>query len=549
MRPVPVRVPGEIYIGGLGVARGYRGNPALTADKFISDPYGLRSGLRLYRSGDLGRFLSDGNIDLAGRNDNQLKVRGYRIEPGEIESALAEHPLVLQSIVRAAADRTGNNVLAAYLVLREKQPEESAVVSEIARWLSTRLPEYMVPQFFVPLDAIPLLPNGKTDFNSLPPPETEARLRPVAYAAPRDPLESQLVDIWEEVLGRSSIGINENFFSLGGHSLLAARLFGQIERRMGKILPLATLFQAPTVDQFAAVLRREGWQVPWSSLVPIKPAGKKPPFYCVHALGGNVIGYTELAMSLPDDQPVYGLQAMGLDGRQHPASTVEEMAAQYVKEIRALQPSGPYYLGGACTGGIVAYEVAQRLVEQGEEIGLLAMFDTFVHTHIRSLSKKERREFRRKTQRDRLKYHATNLMLRPGRIEYVRKKLKTMRKRLSTRVWGILYRRYTRLKLPLPASLQKVEQFHILAIGKYVPRPYPGRVTLFPPISRSIGEFDDREQGWGALAQGGVEIHDVEGDHLTMLAEPLVKAVAAQLSECLRRGYERHALPKESHGL
>ena len=543
-RPVPVGISGEICIGGIGVARGYRGNPALTAEKFISDPYGARSGLRLYSSGDRGRFLADGNIDFTGRVDNQVKVRGYRIEPGEIESVLSEHPLVLQSVVKGSADRTGNNVLSAYLVLREKQQDETGAVSEIAHWLSARLPEYMVPQFIVPLEAIPLLPNGKTDLNALPPPLTEGRPPAVPYTAPRDALESQLVGIWEEVLGRSPVGIHDNFFSLGGHSLLAARLFGQIERRMGKNLPLATLFQAPTVDQFAAVLRSGGWQASWSSLVPIKPAGSKPPFYCIHALGGNVIGYTELAWALPDDQPVYGLQAMGLDGREHPASTVEEMAAHYVKEIRALQPSGPYYLGGACTGGIVAYEVAQQILEQGEEIGLLAMFDTFANSHFSSLSKQELREFKRKTLKDRLKYHGTNLLLRRRRLAYLRKKLTTVRRRLSTWVWGLLYRQYTHLSLPLPAALQIVEQYQILAIRKYNPKPYTGRVTLFPPSTKSIGEFDDREQGWGSLVQGGIEIHGVEGDHLTMLAKPHVKVVAGLLSECLRRAYESHVTPK-----
>jgi aspartate racemase len=542
LRQVPAGISGEICIGGIGVSRGYRNNPGLTAERFIADPHGAATGLRLYRTGDRGRFLPDGNIDFEGRIDNQVKVRGYRIEPGEIESVLASHPSVTHAVVKAAADRTGNNFLAAYIVLRGKPADNSGAEPEIASWLRTRLPEYMIPQRIITVDTIPLLPNGKTDLSALPPPRMEESVRGEAYAAPRDPLESQLVAIWEEVLGRSPVGIHDNFFSLGGHSLLAARLFGLIERRMGKNLPLATMFQAPTVDQFAAVLRSGGWQGSWSSLVPIKTGGSNPPFFCIHALGGNVIGYTELARSLPEDQPVYGLQAAGLDGKEHPASTVEEMAALYVKEIRSLQPSGPYHLGGACTGGIVAYEMARQLLAHGEEVGLLAMFDTFAHSHFRSLSKTELREFKWKKFRDRVRYHGTNILLRRGRIAYLRKKFTTIRRRISTRIWGLLYAQYTRLKLPLPAALQKVEEYQLLAIKNYEIRPYPGRVTLFPPGTKSIGEYEDREQGWGSFAQGGVEIHDVQGDHLTMLREPHVKIVAEELALCLRRAYQSHAV-------
>jgi len=541
LRQVPAGIPGEICIGGPGVARGYRGNPDLTAEKFIADPYGAARGLRLYRTGDRGRFLADGNIDFEGRIDNQVKVRGYRIEPGEIASVLAEHPSVTRAVVTAAADRTGNNILAAYIVLGGKIAERNASEREIGIWLRQRLPEYMIPHRIITVDAMPLLPNGKINMRALPPARAEESSYAGAYAPPRDPLESQLVAMWEEVLGKRPVGIYDNFFSLGGHSLLAARLFGLIERRMGKNLPLATMFQAPTVDQFAAVMRSGGWQAAWSCLVPIKPGGSKPPFYCVHALGGNVIGYTELARSLPDDQPVYGLQAPGLDGKENPASTVEEMAALYVREIRSLQPSGPYHLGGACTGGIVASEVARQLLAQGEEIGLLAMFDTFAHSHFRSLSKADLREFKRKKFRDRVRYHGTNIFLRRGRIAYLRKKFTTIRRRISTRIWGLLFAQYTRLKLPLPSALRKVEEYQLLAIKNYEIQPYPGRVTLFPPGTKSIGEYEDREQGWGSLARGGVEIHDVQGDHLSMLREPHVKVVAGELALCLRRAYERHA--------
>ncbi len=355
------------------------------------------------------------------------------------------------------------------------------------------------------------------------------------------------MSIWESLLGRKPIGVFDNFFDLGGHSLLAARLFTQIGKLSGKNLPLSMLFHAPTIHGLAAVLREEGVEPSWSSLVPIKPGGTRSPFYCVHAAGGNVIGYQNLASRLDADQPVYGLQARGLDGNKVPLERVEEMAALYVQEIRALQPRGPYDLGGACTGGIVAYEMARQLVAQGEEVGVLAMFDTFAHGALRSLPRSELRRFRLESSLARLTYHVTNLIGEPGRIQYIKKKLRTLARRFNTRLWGLKRRVYYRLHRPLPPVLQRVEKLNMLAIKRYEPGLYPGKITLFPPSTRSVGEFPDPKQGWGKLALGGVEIHHVSGNHLTMLQEPFVGVVAEQLTECLRCSREKRSMAGENH--
>lgn len=540
-RHVPRGAAGEICIGGAGLARGYLNNPGLTAEKFVPDPFAPRPGMRLYRTGDMGRFLADGQIEFLGRRDTQVKVRGYRIELGEVESVLALHDAVRQAAVTTYEDGTGNTMLAAYVVMKENAPPVAD--GELPAWLRSRLPDYMVPASYTVMDALPLTSNGKIDRKALRPPAPRERRAVTGYVAPRDSLESQIAFLWEQVLGKDHVGVYDDFFALGGHSLMAARLFAQIGRVTGKNLPLATLFQAPTIDQLASVLRREGWRPLWSSLVPMKTGGSRPPFYCVHAAGGNVIGYSELAARLGPDQPVYGLQAVGLDGKEPPLDRVEEMASRYVKEIRACQPSGPYYLGGACTGGIVAYEIAQQLLALGEEVGLLAMFDTFAHSHMKTLTRAEILRYRWESSLERLRYHAGNLILHPGRLEYIRRKSRTLRRRFGTRVWEILYTWYARHSGRIPPAMLRVEQFNILAIRKYIPRPYPGRITLFPASTRSVGEFHDREQGWGKLALGGVEIHDVTGDHLTMLQMPNVTSVAEILNECLERAYKFHAHP------
>jgi len=543
--PSPAGFPGELYIGGPALARGYVNQPGLTDERFVRNHIDSSGGSVLYKTGDLVRFCPDGNIEFLGRVDRQEKIRGFRIEPGEIESVLREHRGVHDAVVVVRDGPSGEKQIVAYCAAAGGV---SISVGDLTALMAERLPAFMLPSAIVMLERLPLTPNGKIDRSALPPPPAASGRPAPGYVAPRDPLEVGLAGLWESLLGKKPIGVHDNFFELGGHSLLAARLFAQIEKLTGKYLPLATLFQAPTIDGISALLRREGRGSTWSSLVAIKPAGDRPPFFCVHAAGGNVLGYRSLASHLDPDQPVYGLQARGLDGADVPLESVEEMAGQYVREVRALQPAGPYYLGGACTGGIVAFEMAQQLVAGGEDVGILAMFDTFAHSHLRSLSGSEFRRFKLESTVERLRYHSGNLLFRPGRIDYVRRKSKTLIRRLRTRLWRIRQKPFTRMGIPLPRSLQRVEEYNMQAIVNYRPRPYPGRITLFPPSTRSVGEFPDPEQGWGSLALRGVEIHKVTGDHLTMLTEPHVEVVAQNLTECIQRAQEQRSNPAVSHG-
>lgn len=369
---VPIGAPGELYIGGVGLARCYLNCPELTAEKFIPNPFSDEPKARLYKTGDLARYLSDSNIEYLGRLDNQVKIRGFRIELGEVEASLLRYPGIKQTVAIVREDTISDKRLVVYVVCNQ---EPKPTIDELRRFLKQKLPDYMVPSAFVLLDALPLTFNGKVDRRALPKPDQVRPNLEKAFVAPRNALETQLAKIWEEVLGIQPIGVRDNFFELGGHSLLAVRLFALIDKQCGKSLPLATLFQQGTVEQLASILRQKGWSLPWSSLVPIQPQGSRQPFFCIHPGGGNVLCYADLARHLGPNQPFFGFQARGLDGKQAPHTKILDMATHYIQDLRVLQPQGPYLLGGFCTGGIVAFEMAQQLHAQNQKVALLVMVD------------------------------------------------------------------------------------------------------------------------------------------------------------------------------
>ena len=375
--PVPVGVPGEVHIGGAGLARGYLNRPDLTAEKFIPNPFGNEPGGRLYRTGDMARYRLDGNVDFLGRVDHQVKIRGFRIELGEIEAALGQYPGVREAVVLAREETPGERRLVAYVVAEK---ESSLAIDDLRRFLKQKLPEYMMPAALVTLEAMPLMPNGKIDRQALPAP---ARIRlevEKTFVAPRDALEMQLIGLWEEVLNVRPIGVRDNFFELGGHSLTAVRLFGLIENRLGKRLPLAAVFQGATIEHLATIFREHVESGVPSCLVAIQPNGSKRPLFLVHPAGGHVFPYVHLAGCLGFDQPCYGLQARGLEQGQEPHTRIEDMATHYINALRTVQPAGPYHLGGWSMGGVIAFEMAQQLHAQGQEVDFLALLDARVPT-------------------------------------------------------------------------------------------------------------------------------------------------------------------------
>lgn len=526
LQPVPFSVTGELYIGGAGVARGYLNRPDLTSSLFLSDPFSTEPDARMYRTGDLVRYLPDGNLDFRGRRDTQVKLRGYRIETGEIESVLKQHPGVAECAVELREDHPGNRTLAAYVV----GTEEPLFVAELRRYLSERLPQYMLPSAIVILASLPLTPNGKVDRKGLPVPEQDHRDSQIVR--PRDPLELKLVGLWEQVLGRRPVGVTDNFFDLGGHSLLAVRLMARMQHEFGENITLATILRGPTVEQMARILRQRTPRT-HSPLVPIQPGGTKPPFFCVPGAGGNVIYLYSLAQQLGSEQPFFGLQGAGLDGESSPHTTVEQMAEYYIAGIRSVQPEGPYYLGGHSLGGWVAYEMACRFELQGQVVASLAIIDTpapwpgaimdretWDNAHwIAELS----------TRIAQLLNPSLSLSEESLRGLDPDDQLKRFQEAL---VKENLF----------PADADTAHLRNVLALFKahsqvrYCPpqRPLSVPITLFrtsiAPIHLPTVAGDER---WGWGAHGNVEAHYVPGEHLSVLRAPHVEVLAQKLSAAL----------------
>jgi amino acid adenylation domain-containing protein len=541
LNPAPIGVAGELYVGGDGVASGYLDRPDLNAERFVRDPFSDNSGARLYRTGDLVRYRATGEIEFIGRIDNQVKVRGFRIELGEIETALAEHSSVREAVVVIRKDE-GDKHLVAYLTACEGH---EIVVDELRDFLQLRLPDHMVPSIFVALESLPLTPMGKVDRRALPA-SNGFNPRSAQFSAAGDELELKLIRIWERALGVRPIGTDDNFFELGGHSLLAVRLFAQIEKSFGMNLPLATLFQAPTVRQLARVLRQDGWRAAWSSLVLIQGGDGRTPFFCVHAAGGNVLEYRNLARLLGPDQPFYGLQAKGLDGKAEPHTTIKEMAAHYLEEIREVQPEGPYLLGGRSSGGTIAYEMACRLVAEGQEVALLALLDTYPAGYFKLLPGSGTWRKRAGRYRHKLKSHAVNLR----RLELIEKfayifgKLKYAPAKVKHKIYQKAYKLYKRHGRPLPPVLKNIEQINFAAVKDYEPQTYSGNVTLF--LASDLTADYDLHDGWRELVGGDVEAHEIPGNHINIINEPHVRALAERLKTCLQSAQADHSITERA---
>ena len=814
MNPAPFGATGEIYIGGAGIGRGYLNQPELTAQNFVADPHGKNASARLYKTGDFGRYDRDGQIEFLGRVDNQVKIRGHRVELGEIEAALRQCESVHEAVVALKTDQQNEQKLVAYVVpkiansptfagreryglpnnmfiaqqnkhetdffyeqifkdqtnfkhgielndgdcvvdvganigfftmfvqqcrknirgyafepipaifetlkinaalygnntkvfrcglaeetkevvftyypnsstqsgryadeqeerevlrsiignqeiengvelsdqyfdrlvenrihgekvvcplktlsqvMREndieqidllkidaeksefdvlrgieendwrkikqitieahdidgqlkrllalleshgftvfaeedsyiknsglynvyatREPRNDApstatgvpyelpvfedkilTASELREYLKDKLPEYYLPSNFVFLEQLPLSPNGKADRAALPAPDENRSVIEKGFVAPNDELEVRLTKIWGQLLGVHPVGIRDNFFDLGGHSLLAVRLFTQIEKLFGKNLPLATLFEAPTIEQLAVLLREKGWTPSWSSLVTLQANGAKRPFFCVHALGGNVLEYHPLAQFLGHDQPFYALQSYGLNKNHTPHSTIQEMAAHYIKEMQTVQPRGPYLLGGRSLGGTVAFEMACQLREQNQEVALLALLDTDPMGYHKLLPESDADFHKLHRFVKRAKGHLSNLstLKTSEKVDYFRGKAKYVPGKIKNKLWQAVYKFYLKANRPLPPILQSVQEFNFMAVMNYVPKIYPGAVTLFWASEDLRGSYDV-EAGWNFLATGGTEIINIPGNHLDIVKDPHVRVLAEKL--------------------
>ncbi|RKH42398.1 amino acid adenylation domain-containing protein, partial [Corallococcus llansteffanensis] len=525
---VGVGVPGELYVGGDGLAWGYLHRPDLTAERFVPHGFSTEPGARLYRTGDKARWKEDGTLEFLGRTDFQVKVRGFRIEPGEIEAALMRYASVAEAAV-VVRDVGGDKRLVAYVVAKPGQDLDPKAVEAALR---QQLPEYMVPSALGVLDALPLSANGKVDRKALPALEVSAT-QAEDFIAPRDALESQLATVWEEVLGVHPVGVRSSFFALGGHSLLAVRMVAVLRERLGRHVPLAALFQHPTVEALAKLLRDEAGA--WSPLVPLEKgdAGRRPLFL-VHPGGGNVLAYPELARRLGPGQPVIGLQARGLQAGQPVVETVEEMATLYLDAARAEQPEGPYLLAGWSLGGVIAYEMARQLRAQGQSVGLLALVDAFV-PGVQAPPGEARAEDA--DGRVRVAFAQTVAQAFSLTLPVSDEALERMD---DEAMLGTLLTLGVQARLLEEATgreqlraLFRVYQANLRAMDRYVPGPYEGPALLLSATEATPTPGVPRHRGWEPLVRGGLDVRDVAGGHHQLMQEPYVQHVAALLREAL----------------
>jgi amino acid adenylation domain-containing protein len=517
---VPVGLTGEIYVGGMGVTRGYLNRADLTGEKYVTIDEE-----RWYRTGDLGRYDADGNIEFIGRADYQVKIRGVRIELGELEAVLSSHPAVNKSVVIARDDKRYDKQLIAYVVPNRGQKLTSR---ELYSFLLEKVLTYMMPADFVILDTFPLNQNGKVDRLALPTPQQAKSERSCAFTAPQSELEFQLVDIWEEVLGVFPISVTDDFYELGGNSLSAVRLFVSISKSLHRDLPFTILFQASTIQQLAEILSQEKITDSHSSIVTIQKGGSQPPLFCIHGAGGGVFYYRNLAQCLETNQPVYGLQARGMNGEK-PLTLVAEMAELYVNEIRQVQPLGPYFITGYSFGAVLAFEMARKLSDNGQQVAFLGLIEYQAPGYRKPLP------FGRK-----MLGHLSNL-LSTGPT-YIQQKLaeksqcKYTRRQQSQN--QLTLQAYQDGRKPLPYEFRHISVREACrdALRTHKWCSYTGNIHLFVASDeRKSPRWDfDPYLGWGNYALGGIEAIEVPGNHNSVIQEPNIKVLAEKMGACLK---------------
>lgn len=512
---VPIGTVGELFIGGAGVSKGYLNRPELTNEKFISNIFSKNKDDLMFRTGDLARYMFDGNIEILGRIDNQVKIRGFRIELGEIEKAISKHPLINESVATVKEISIDDKRLIAYYT------SEAAITpssNEIRTFLKKKLPNYMIPSAYMKLDTMPLTPNGKLDRAGLPKIHGTRDRR--AYVVPRNLVEYKLVGIWQELFNIKPIGVKDNFIELGGHSLTALRLMARVKQEFKKNIPMSVLFKDGTIEQLAQiVLNHKSTEA--SSLVPIQTEGTKRPIFFVHPFGGHVFCYAELSLALGSDQPFYALQAVGLDGESDPLTNIEEMASYYIEQIKMVQPHGPYVVGGWCMGGTISYEMARQLKHMGERVQILVIVSASNVEEIPDDIQKDDLELLKFAIAQGHSIYTDDLIsLKPEeQLEIVFNRAKEN---------GIL--RFDVTDMSQARLLWNVYKAHRQAMFKYHTSEYDGKALLIRTAKNHLKDTLNKDLGWGKVILGELSIEEVPGDHYTALTEPNVIFTAKTLN-------------------
>ena len=534
-----IGLSGELHIAGVNLARGYHGKPGLTAEKFIPDPFATVPGARAYKTGDLVRWQADGAIQYQGRIDHQVKLRGFRIELGEIEAVLCQHARVDAAVAVIYEDPRGDQRLVAY-VLTEAGAEETEVAPvELQAFLKERLPEYMVPNFILFLDEFPTTPNGKVDRKALPKPDLKG-IANLAQVPPRHGTERRLAAIWEAILEVEPVGAETSFFELGGHSLLVIPMLEQVRKDFGVKLPIATLFEYTTVRALAPLIDQKMSEARPSPLVTLKKTGSRLPLFFVHAVGGHLLSYTEMARSFPKDRPLHAFELVDIQGNPK----LQDMAAYYITAMRKVQPEGPYHIGGWSLGGILAQEMARQLKADGVEVGLVALVDSWIRFD--ELLAQTERETRHAI------IYASELNSRYGVGFFVSHeelvgldfegKYKLILERFEKQVPIA-----SQFERDMLRQIYEVTGYFIEESHDYKIQTYPGQLTLFVAenVDESAKELVKEGLGWAEHTTEPLIIERVPGDHVTMLRRPQVSVLLGALERHLRKVEEASAKAKK----
>lgn len=526
--------PGEICVAGEGLFQEYFGNPELDSERWVQNPFVEESEKRysrLFKTGDVARIGAEGEIEYIGRKDRMVKIRGFRVELGEVEEALLKHPDVSACVVTAHRSGKGDATheeanLVAYIVLKSSSQITSA---KLLLYASEYLPNFAVPAVVMLMDELPLSPNGKVDIRKLPEPVfVLLPNRDQDIDAPRNPVELELIKMWEKLLHHASIGIYDNFFEIGGDSLAAIDLTLQIEKKFNISLPIAALLEAPTVEKLAEMLKGNKTYT-WSSLVPIRAGGERLPLFCIHADGG-VLFYYQFAQYMDRSIPIYGLQARGLLGHDdEPLDRIEDMASHYINEIRTVQPTGPYLLCGYSTGGFIIFEMAQQLKNMGEEVALVCMLDAYGPNYPKILPQKNLFLYK-------LSVHL-NTLRTYGIVNQVKYIWERSWKRMAYILSHLIGWIFPLLHLPLPHRVRYNQIARLInrAENQYKPKTYIGDIVLLRASVQPENIYPDAHLGWGEFVKGNIKVYEIDGTHNSIMRMPylskLISALQMQLDE------------------
>ena len=540
LQQVPKGILGEIYVAGEGLARGYLNRPELTKERFIDSPFGDG---KLYKTGDLGRY-SDGNeIEYLGRIDSQVKIRGFRIELGEIEAVLAQHPKVRQNVVIVREDTPGNKRLVAYVA---SKPELNLTIEDLRTALKEQLPDYMIPSSFVLLEEFPLTANGKVDRRALPRPEEFASEQEIV--APRNETEEKLAKIWQYVLGIDTVSVTADFFDLGGHSLLAVNLLTEIEKTFKTSVTLETFLSASTIKDLAKIVSDTS-STSESLIFDIRTTGSKPPLFLINALGTGMLAYKLLAKYLDPQIPVYGIRAIGMEDQRTPQNRIEHMAQTYIQEMLAVQPEGPYFIAGVCTGGTVAYEMASILRSRGSEVAFLGLIDSTARPILSDSNNTPAKEIKKSllsTFFDRYIKH--NFIIRGSnnllaviadpklklkdKLSFTSDMVEQLYKQIKHKLEIVTYKS-DKQQLPYKIRRARVFDAGIEALSHYTPRAYEGgKVILIRANDNPAHVNHNYELGWDEFVTD-VEVYEMQCDQTTLLFEPHIRTLASKLNSSL----------------